>query len=183
MNCLCPACRRPTRIEPQLIDFFTRCDRCGILLRPRRPADMTPLDPDDPTSIELTAKIVPVGRVQERMANANGTLAELLGAERFVLRDKAPEKRIAPPVAVAAAPPVVSPAPVAAEPITAAAVMKQPRAIQRAMLRQHHHALGILGICGAGLVAVLTAAALTLKVHALGHPRSAQGAQEMRARR
>ena len=177
MNCLCPACRRPTRIEPQLIDFFTRCDRCGILLRPRRPADMTPLDPDDPTSIELTAKIVPVGRVQERMANANGTLAELLGAERFVAREKAAEKPIAPAAAVAIAPLVAAP------PMTAAAVMKQPRAIQRAMLRQHHHALGILGICGAGLVAVLTAAALTLKVHALGHPRSAQGSQEMRARR
>jgi dienelactone hydrolase len=123
---------------------------------------MTPLDPDDPTSIELTAKIVPVGRVQERMANANGTLAGLLGADRFARQERPPEKAPAPAVAA----PAISVS-------TAASMLRQPRAIRRALLRQHHHALGILGICGTGLVALLTAAALSLKAHALGHPRRA----------
>jgi hypothetical protein len=169
MNCLCPACRRPTRIEPHLLDFFTRCDRCGILLRPRRPANATPLDPDDPTSIELTAKIVPLGRVRETMANANGQLADLLGAARFVTAEKKVERDPpAPPQAVTASVPVREAAGLNAPP------RPQPRLIQRALLRQHHHALGILGICGTGLVAILVAGAISLKVRTMLHPRSVQ---------
>jgi hypothetical protein len=172
MNCLCPACRRPTRIEPHLVDFFTRCDRCGILLRPRLPADATPLDPDDPTSIELTAKVVPIGRVREVMANANGTLADLLGASRLVKREGADEKRVVPVTA--------APVEVAAMPVRTDHVLKQPQAIRRALLRQHHHALGILGICGTGLVAIVAAGAISLKAHALMHPRAVRAGQELR---
>src|SRR5690349_4442804 len=73
MKCRCPACGRSTEIEAAMLDFFTRCNRCGVLLRPR----VQGAEEQEAQDRALDVRVVPVGRVREGIA-MNGQIADLL---------------------------------------------------------------------------------------------------------
>src|SRR4051812_9623037 len=80
MKCLCPACGRSTVVPPDLMDFLSRCERCGALLRAR--VGKKGLEQQGEKKHQLTAKVVPVGRIHAEATGEAGALADLLSRKQ-----------------------------------------------------------------------------------------------------
>jgi len=160
MKCRCPACGRSTEIEPALLDFFSRCTRCGIILRPCVQSTY-----GDEQGDSLVAKIVPIGRVRESPAPMNGQIAELLSRPAPIRATAAVQASAAiqTVVAVQTVPPM-KPVPA----VIAANTEHPPTALpervrRRFALRERHQTLGMVGIFGLGMMALVAVGALALK--------------------
>jgi hypothetical protein len=146
MKCLCPACRRTTRIDVRLVDFFARCERCGALLRPQR--ELTERGERGNSSIEMVAKVVRPGRLVEEAKNKRaGELAMLLsrpgGWEVNPVAEEREDEEIR----------------VLMRPLT----WSQKRR-RKAKLRAHHRTLGIIGMCGSGAAVMMAMGAVVMRV-------------------
>ncbi len=73
MKCKCPACARTTQVPPDMLDFLSRCDRCGSLLRPRMSNSGIQGKPE-----KIVAHVVISGRYREDPCNTRASILDVL---------------------------------------------------------------------------------------------------------
>src|ERR1700742_1923035 len=156
MKCRCPACGRSTEIEPAMLDFFTRCNRCGVLLRPL----FQNAKQDETQGTGLEVRVVPIGRGREGLL-LNGQIADLLSRPPTMRTPSTPAA-----VAVTREIPLAEPFAPIPPPVTKALQPVRPP------VREPRRSFGAASVCGLAVIATIVVAGLAIKSN-ISSPRSA----------